>query len=369
MRLGLRGNSNTQLINDELDIRCSQSLGITDEELTQSANNVLLKTYGIARRPCTNVRSDAGSRKNDKNAKGTDVNSVAGFKSFRDHQVQKEVDECKMHGKEIKRVLQQKVRDAQWSCASFQTAKFQDKLLNQAAKKNSCLNDMEKNIVGDANVLKFKKDEKTKDVAYWRKKISKLTKTKAKPKDCTKDKLCYLDSKMALLSDEIHGSTWKMKFVGTEISRADVFISPSVTDPGLLIEIKACLTGTVVMDRECFVSGLQNGFLLKYDPVLKMKKTWFVSIVLKTKHTKVFEVVKSCFSHPVCQSKLVVEHPTCPAVTAQIDKLMTNAATRAPGSPHRRTKIARGTSKIARGKATIAQGNVKVVRGNCNSAS
>ena len=82
------------------------------------------------------------------------------------------------------------------------------------------------------------------------------------------------------------------------------------------------------MDRHCFLSCGEKGFIMKYEPNLKTKKTWLATAAIKHKHPALFDVVESSFGHPSCRSRLVVEDPTCPAISADVDKLIKTAVAR-----------------------------------------
>ena len=135
----------------------------------------------------------------------------------------------------------------------------------------------------------------------------------------------------AFTSEELGsvGPYWKMTYdSGLTIDRAEVFVTEDLRLPGRLVEARACLIGGAIMDRQCFLSSGENGFIMKYEPNLHMRKTWLVTAAVKLKHPALFDVVEAAFGHPICRSTLVVEDPTSPAICAAVDKLMKTATKR-----------------------------------------
>jgi hypothetical protein len=325
-----RASAHTQLINDEMDIACSATLGINDEELARTACKIFVNTWGIARQKYRG-RCDAGSKRPRK------CNSVADIRQQRDWEVEQIVAASKLKCRDVEAIVKKQVQDVRWSCsevakeADFQDNKHRDKLLAQASRPNPCLNANELIIVGQGNVDRHKFETTNKDKKYWNQKVRRMKKARQQSDNhLTDKKQCYLDHD-AFTSEELSsvGPYWKMTYdSGLSIDRADVFVREALCRPGRLVEARACLIGGAIMDRQCFLSSGDHGFIMKYEPNLHMRKTWLVTAAVTLKHPALFDVVQAAFGHPICRSKLVVEDPTSPAICAAVDKLMKTAAKR-----------------------------------------
>lgn len=324
-----RASAHTQLINDEMDIACSASLGISDEELARTACKLFVQTYGIARQQYRG-RCDAGSKRPH-----DCTGSMVGIRQQRDWEVEQIVAQSKLKNKDVEAIVKKQAQDVTWSCpevaaeADFQDHKHRDKLLAQASQPKHCLSANEIGIVGDGNVDRHKFVTRNKDKKYWSQKVRRMKKTQTlSDNHLTNKKNCYLDHD-AFTSEELKrvGLYWKMTYDLT-IDRAEVFVTEDLRLPGRLVEARACLIGGAIMDRQCFLSSGENGFIMKYEPNLHMRKTWLVTAAVKLKHPALFDVVEATFGHPICRSTLVVEDPTSPAICAAVDKLMKTATKR-----------------------------------------